>query len=184
MLEAAEERKDEKLGKRIEEYRKGFKEEDKLAPYRITMEGGDAKQGAEYFQFHAAGCLRCHKLGETGGDAGPKINGVGARLSREKILESMIDPSAVIVPGYGTCAFKMQDGRMISGCIIEENPTEVTIKDVDGKVTKLAAAEIKRRSPPTSAMPPMAPLLKPREIRDLIEFLAGLKAPPSDAAGH
>ncbi len=53
----------------------------------------------------------------------------------------------------------------------------MTIKDIEGKTTKLAAAEIKRRSLPTSPMPPVGPLLKPREIRDIIEFLRGLKGP-------
>ncbi len=50
------------------------------------------------------------------------MNGVGSRLMRDKILESMIDPSAVIVPGYGSIAFKMEDGRMLSGAIVEETP--------------------------------------------------------------
>jgi quinoprotein glucose dehydrogenase len=40
---------------------------------------------------------------------------------------------------------------------------------------RIAKSEIASRTNPVSAMPPMGLLLKPSEIRDLVEFLSGLK---------
>ncbi|MEI6235399.1 MAG: HEAT repeat domain-containing protein [Planctomycetota bacterium] len=179
LIEAAELRKEESIIKRMADLRKAFPEEDKVAPYRMTLTGGDAKLGEDVFKFHAAGCLKCHKIGgeghEAGSDAGPKLAGVATRLTRDKILESLIDPSAVIVPGFGTTTFRMKDGLVISGSVIEENTTEISVKDAEGKTLKINVADIKKRAQPVSPMPPMGPVMKPREIRDLIEYLSTLK---------
>ena len=48
-----------------------------------------------------ASCMRCHVIEGQGGDAGPSLAGVGARLDRTGILQSIVDPHAVIVEGYG-----------------------------------------------------------------------------------
>ena len=179
LIEAAETRKEEKFVKRMAEFQKGFPEADKLASFRAALIGGDGKCGEEIFQFHAAGCLKCHKIGgaghDTGSDVGPPLTGVASRLTREKILESLLEPSAVIVPGYGSTTFKMQDGMVISGSVIAENATEITVKQADGKVLKIQTGEIKKRAQPVSPMPPMGTVLKPREMRDLIEYLSTLK---------
>lgn len=178
IFEATQARKEDALQKQVAEFQKSYKEDDKLAPFRSALFGGDAKTGHEIFQFHAASCIRCHKVSdghEGGGEAGPKLAGVGTRLTREKILESIIDPSAVIVPGYGSSIFKLNDNSVITASIVEETETELTLKDADGKTSKLAKSEIKKRSQPISPMPPMGEILKPRELRDLIEFLSSLK---------
>ena len=100
---------------------------------------------------------------------------MGTRLTREKILESIVDPSAVIVPGYASTTFKMQDGRMITASILNESETEISLKDNEGKTFKIAKTDIKKRSQPVSPMPPMGEVIKGRELRDLIEYLSSLK---------
>ena len=40
---------------------------------------------------------------------------------------------------------------------------------------KIAKADIASRTDPVSAMPPLGLILKPREVRDLVEFLAGMR---------
>ena len=48
-----------------------------------------------------ASCLRCHVIDGLGGDAGPSLDGIGATRTRESILQSIVDPHAVLVEGYG-----------------------------------------------------------------------------------
>jgi len=50
-----------------------------------------------------------------------------------------------------------------------------TLKDADGKLQKIKVSEIKKRAQPVSPMPAMGPVLKPREMRDLIEYLSTLQ---------
>src|SRR3546814_20199928 len=59
--------------------------------------------------------MRCHALDDRGGNAGPQLNGVAGRLSREQLLESIIEPGQRIAPGSGTVMVVLNDGTTLSG---------------------------------------------------------------------
>ena len=66
------------------------------------LDGGDVKRGRTLVYEHTnAQCMRCHKIGSYGGIAGPTLDGVASRLSDRELLESMIDPNAIVTEGYG-----------------------------------------------------------------------------------
>src|SRR5204863_164676 len=45
---------------------------DPLAPYRVTLAGGDKVRGERIFRNQPTmACIRCHRAGADGGDAGP-----------------------------------------------------------------------------------------------------------------
>jgi mono/diheme cytochrome c family protein len=46
-----------------------------------------------------SGCLACHKIGENGGDLGPDLTEVGARLPQQAIERTLINPTAPM-PSY------------------------------------------------------------------------------------
>jgi cytochrome c551/c552 len=45
-------------------------------------------------------CMGCHALRGEGGAVGPGFDGIGSRLSRDKIRESIMDPNADASAGY------------------------------------------------------------------------------------
>ena len=55
----------------------------------------------------AAQCIRCHKVGSTGGVLGPDLSKIASRLPMEKILESLVNPQAELAEGYA--CFDTQD---------------------------------------------------------------------------
>ena len=68
----------------------------------LALSGGDPVAGASIVREHpGAQCLRCHRVSGLGGEAGPSLDGVAKRLSAEHLLQSIVEPSAVIVEGYG-----------------------------------------------------------------------------------
>ncbi|MDZ4830324.1 MAG: PVC-type heme-binding CxxCH protein [Phycisphaerae bacterium] len=70
--------------------------------FDVAIEGGDARRGYDVVHFHtSATCLKCHTVAGTGGDAAPKLDGVATRLERAKLLESLIQPGAVVAAGFG-----------------------------------------------------------------------------------
>ena len=72
------------------------------AVWDVALSGGDVEAGRRVARYHpGASCMRCHVIEGQGGDAGPSLAGVGARLDRTDILQSIVDPHAVIVEGYG-----------------------------------------------------------------------------------
>jgi len=153
-----------------------------MAAFDPTLQGGDVTRGKEIFMTHAAGqCAKCHKVDGDGGVAGPELTGIGTRHDRRYLLESLVSPSAVVVPGYGLMMMSLKNGETIGGAFISEDDTHVTIKVIDPDNSsqqienKIALADIASRQPPISAMPPMGLMMKKSEVRDLVAFLASLQ---------
>ena len=63
-------------------------------------------------------------------------------------------------------------GRIVAGTLKSEDANQVTLETPEGKSISVPLKEIDERTPPKSAMPPMGKVLTPRELRDVIEFLA------------
>ena len=83
------------------------------APWSVAMADGDVREGARIARNHAgATCLRCHVIEGIGGLAGPRLDGIGMRLDRASILESIVDPQAIVAEGYGVTS-AMPDVRSI-----------------------------------------------------------------------
>jgi quinoprotein glucose dehydrogenase len=148
-----------------------------LEEFKDTLFGGSRGDGYNTFNYNStAGCTRCHSLGNViGSNVGPNLKGVGTRLSREQILESMIKPSNMLAIGYGSVNLKLKDGTEISGIITAENETELVLQTSDAEPTKIAISRIDKRENFPSSMPAMGDLLNKREIRDLVEFLSAQK---------
>lgn len=69
---------------------------------QLTMSGGDPLRGERIVRSHAGSqCLRCHSVGGFGGEAAPVLDGIGKRRDLDYLLQSMVDPSAVLVEGFG-----------------------------------------------------------------------------------
>lgn len=149
----------------------------KLAMMDFALEGGDPAAGREVFAAHpVAECMRCHKIDNEGGEAGPDLSHVASRGDRAYFLESLMNPSAKIAQGFETVIITTTDDATIAGTLRGEDAQSVSIAQADGKIVKIEKTKIKTRSAaPVSAMPPLAMVLKPEELRDVIAYLASRK---------
>jgi len=155
---------------------KGQSPDSLKASYAGSLLGGDTNRGADIFYGNqTAQCVRCHAYGDYGGSAGPRLNGVASRLTREQILESLIDPSACIAPGYGTVSLELTSGKKINGVLQKDNSNGLLVKVGDKPDTLITTESIAKRTNGMSSMPPMRYLLSKKEIRDLVSFLATMK---------
>ncbi|MBG29739.1 MAG: heme-binding protein [Opitutae bacterium] len=140
-----------------------------------TLSGGDAEAGRKVaFGHPAAQCIRCHKVGSSGGVLGPDLSKVSARLNPEKLLESLVNPQAELAEGYGLLVATLKDGSTVTGSITEATAETYALQSPDGKQftlqRNLVASQIL-----TSPMPPAGGILSKREIRDLLAFLSTLR---------
>jgi len=176
VIDAALASSDAVLKSLVDRYKAALPKEDEVAPFKVALVGGASANGRKvFFESAAAQCIRCHKINGTGGDVGPELKNVGTK-GRDYILESIVSPSAKIAEGYETISFKLNDGRVVMGTVKKEDDTDVSVACADGTVSKLKKADIKlRRGQKISTMPPMGDVLTKREIRDLVEFLSGMK---------
>ncbi len=146
------------------------------AAYAGALMGGDPRRGGQIFWSHqTAQCIRCHSFDDYGGSAGPRLNGVASRLTREQILEALIEPSVRIAPRFGSVTLELQNNKKISGILQEEKPNGFVLKIGDKPDTLILKTDVVKRINSTSSMPPMIYLLTKKEIRDVVSFLATLK---------
>jgi quinoprotein glucose dehydrogenase len=146
-----------------------------LGPSMPALAGGDAARGKEIFETHlAAACTACHRIGETGSNVGPPLTAIGT-TGRQHILESLVLPQAKIAPGFGMTSITKKDGTTLTAAPVSETTAQVVVLLPDGKQLTLPKADIASQTPPVSPMPPMGTILKPAELRDLVEYLSTLK---------
>ena len=164
------------LIRRLQNYQASQPSDDPLVKYAETLEGGNAQRGRRIFYQHAAAqCVRCHNVGDGGGEVGPNLTNIGATRSREELLVSLVDPSAAISNGYGLVTLTFADDTSVTGTLVHEDESFIEIISGDSEPVKMAKSDIKKRVDAPSSMPAMGDILVKRDLRDLVEFLAGLK---------
>lgn len=139
---------------------------------------GNPERGRKLFFDQAkTQCSKCHRLGDEGERIGPELTGVGDRFARIHIVESILEPSRTVAPGFQTLAVVLQDGRLITGIKVAESEEALTLADNQGKQHLVAKDEIdQQHSQPHSTMPDgLTKLLSANEFVDLIAFLASQK---------
>jgi quinoprotein glucose dehydrogenase len=182
ILETAEARSEEKVKQALSAWEASLDPADPLASWLVALEGGDAERGEKIYLSHPAECMRCHRAGdghEAGGEVGPNLAGIGKRGDHHFLLESIMVPAAKVAPGYGVVSVTLRDGKSLGGIMTAEGKDSIDI-DVGETISRVKRSDIKEMTPPLSAMPPMTGLLKPREARDLVAWLATLQ---KDAKG-
>lgn len=146
---------------------------DPVAARADALFGGDANRGRElFFSRGQLSCVRCHIIGETGGEVGPNLSKIGAEKSREYLLEALVAPSKTIAKGYESVQLITDDGRVMAGVLKAENDSVLQIMTPEGQTVSIPKSSIEERAAGKSAMPEdLTKNLTPLELRDLIEFL-------------
>jgi len=175
VAEAARETRDAALAARLDALEKRRSDAKPVVAFADALLGGNARRGQQVIQAPAAQCTRCHSFGRgPGATVGPNLSGVASRLTREQILEALVDPSARIAPGFGPVQVTLRNGQKYFGTLKEEADTYIVV-DVSPEPKKIAKSDITQRTNGPSPMPPMGGLLSHREIRDVVEYLGSLK---------
>jgi quinoprotein glucose dehydrogenase len=177
VLDAAAKSSYEPLAAKAQEYEQGRALDDRFAVYREVLYGGDPEKGRKLYEERLdLACARCHRLGDLGGDVGPNLAGIGLRLSKEKLLQSILYPNDEISPGFESVSVELREGGFYAGIVKDENDSELVLSSLEDGDMTFAKADISSRSVGLSAMPEqLINMLTKQDLRDLIEFLSELK---------
>jgi putative heme-binding domain-containing protein len=131
---------------------------------------GDAAKGKQVFA--TVGCIACHQLEGIGLPVGPDLRSVLPHTS-EKLLNSILDPSAVIEPGFAAYHCTLKSGEQLYGIVATETSSSITMKLAGNIVRSVLRNEIKDlKSTQTSLMPDgLEAALNPQALADLIKYL-------------
>jgi putative heme-binding domain-containing protein len=138
------------------------------------LKGRDLVKGKAMYA--ATLCLSCHTMQGEGGVVGPDLTQLGTRFSPKDILESTINPNAVISDQYAATIFYLADGSSVLGKLtnedrdkyyISQNPFDPqSIREIPKKeVTSKKLSEI------SVMMPGLINRLNEEELKDLMAYL-------------
>jgi quinoprotein glucose dehydrogenase len=177
ILMAARDAKKQSINDKLAKYEATRDAKNPVSVFREAAIGGDADLGRKIFLEKAdVSCLRCHKINGNGGEVGPDLTGIGKKQKRDYLLESLVDPNKQIAKGYETTVITLANGQVKSGILKSEDAKEVRLMNPEGQIITIAKSQIDDRSRGPSAMPSdLVQKLTRSEIRDLVEFLAGLQ---------
>ncbi len=150
-----------------------------LKPEAVTqavMTGkGDPAAGKRLFT--AQGCIACHAVDPAAEQKGPYLGSAGSKFTRDYLIESVVDPNAVVAQGFRTTLLTMKDGQAMMGFITGEADGVVEIRDISGTATKVARKDIaSEQELPQSMMPPgLAANLTVEEFTSMIDYLVSLR---------
>jgi putative membrane-bound dehydrogenase-like protein len=138
-------------------------------------EKGNPRAGERVF-FHPRGprCYVCHRVDGRGAAIGPDLSTIGRSLSRDKLIDSILEPSKEIAPQFVSWLIATRDGKVRTGLIVEEGPNStITIADTQGNLEVIHRTAVEERhAVTTSIMPASLPeLMTRREFVDLLAFL-------------
>jgi putative membrane-bound dehydrogenase-like protein len=143
---------------------------------------GNSANGRKIFANpNGVGCIKCHKVGNTGGDVGPALDGVGGKYPRDFLVDSILYPSKQILDGYQqTIIRRKSNGNVETGILRAETDAEVTLIDSTGKKIVIQKSDIDVRKVSNISMMPegLQTGLKPEEFSDVVAYLESLKESP------
>ncbi|MEY3173991.1 MAG: hypothetical protein RLZZ436_1905 [Planctomycetota bacterium] len=144
------------------------------------LEAASVQRGELLFAHpQGVGCGRCHSLNSTVNGFGPALGDIGRRSTARQILQSILEPSAVITEGFAQHVVQTADGRVHAGVLLEESGLAVTLGMATGERLVVRKSEIEdRRSERISAMPEFRSRLTNQDVADLAAFLLTRQSAP------
>ena len=143
----------------------------------------EAKQALDLKPDPAAGrasfqalCSSCHRLEREGHAVGPDLFDI-RRQTKENILFHIVNPDAEIAPAFTAYLAEAKDGRVLSGVLVGDTPTSITLRGPLGVESTLLRSDLaKLESLPSSLMPTgLEAGLSKQQLADLLAYLKGEK---------
>ncbi len=153
------------------------KKREQMARYKAmltpnALSRADLANGRQLF---SKTCQQCHMLFGTGGKIGPDLTGTN-RANLDYLLANIVDPSAEVAKDYRISIVTTNDGRVLTGMIVERAGNRFTLQTATERIILTQDDVEAVRDSPLSMMPEgQLDALTREQIRDLIAYVAGNK---------
>ena len=142
-----------------------------LARYATTTPlDGQVTHGRELFRKH---CAACHRLEGVGHEVGPNLLAVLGNKSGEDLLISVFDPNREVDPRYRTYQVGTADERVLTGIVVTETPTSITLRRAEGVEEVILRTNLALFRATTLSLMPVGleKDVKPQDVADLFAYL-------------
>jgi putative heme-binding domain-containing protein len=136
---------------------------------------GDAAMGEKIYT--RQGCIACHAVDQKAVQKGPYLGSAGSKFTKDYLIQSILDPNAVVAQGFQTELITMKDKSVHMGFVTREEDGVIDVRNIAGIVTQIKEGEIaKRDHQPQSMMPAgLASTLTVDEFNHLVAYLVSMK---------
>ena len=136
----------------------------------ILSNEGNASAGKEVFRKQ---CATCHKLEGVGYQVGPELIAAIRGKGKEYLLTSILDPSKEVDSRYVNYTVETKQGRVLSGILVAESGTSVTLRRGENAEDTLLRNQIESiQSANKSLMPEgLEAQINQKDMSDLLEYL-------------
>ena len=136
---------------------------------------GNAGRGKAVFE-GSGQCTSCHRVNGQGARSAPDLSNIGALRTAEVLRGNVVTPNTAMFPINRPVRAVTQEGTVIAGRRLNEDPFTVQLIDDQGRLVSLIKAElreyvIQKQSP----MPSYQGKLTEDELADLLSYLLSLK---------
>jgi putative heme-binding domain-containing protein len=134
---------------------------------------GNPEHGKELF---TAICLACHQQGGKGGQLAPALDGAGL-TGVDALLRNLLTPSAAMEGAYRIYRVVTNDGRVLEGFLVDDQPEFVVLRLPGAEDRRLPRAEIRQAAYLRRSLMPEGLLdaLPPEHVSNLFAHLKSLK---------
>jgi putative heme-binding domain-containing protein len=135
---------------------------------RDKISEADVARGRLLFEQN---CGKCHRLFGEGGSIGPELTGA-QRSNLNYLLENIVDPSATLVEDFRLSVLELDDGRVVSGVILEQTDRTVSVQTATEKLSLPRQSILRSRLSDLSLMPDgLLDVMTDDQVRDLLAYL-------------
>jgi len=154
VVSAAEQHKVPAIEKGLAERVSRRSQSDPLAPYRMTLRGGDPAKGHRVFYEKAeAACNGCHEMLGDGGEVGPELTHSAGKQGAEYLLESILFPNVKIAQGFESVMVTSKNGSLYASVLKSETDSVLEINSPEDGIIKVNKSDISSREKGLSGMP-------------------------------
>ncbi len=145
---------------------------------------GDRAVGERLFRDTRTQCAQCHTVDGSARLAGPDLQFVGGKHSRQDLIQAILEPSAAIMMGFSTTVLETKDGVVVEGILKAATANQIVLQDAAGKRHSVPLAEVVRRDTRKLSLMPegLHQGLSLEEFADLVAYLEGLRQSEGRAA--
>lgn len=143
-----------------------------------VQEKGDASRGEKVFRSKSVSCFKCHALSQAGGNVGPELSALGSISPVDYVVNSILNPNLAIKEQFVTKTIITSDGNVVTGVVVDRDPTRVRLKDATGNILIIPTDDIETEAEGKSLMPQgLTKFLTHQETLDLMKFVSLLGKP-------
>jgi len=127
-------------------------------------------------QVFVRNCMVCHSIGNTGGNIGPKLSGIGT-WGASALAEKILDPNANISEAYRTYTISLKNGKTLSGLYRRDEGEVVIFADFGGQEFSIPKAEMKEKIPSKYTLMPdhFRNTITKKDFDALLKYLLSIK---------